>query len=89
VGSAGAFSIFSLKHERKQHPPGNRHSSARGNKAFSVEVIIQRDDRDEIGHQRLLIRSFAPPARCRGGARTTVAPGHLLQCREAIQFQGG
>jgi len=56
VGLAGAFSIFSLKHERKHHRPGNRHSSGRGNKAFSVEVIIQRDDRDEIGHQRLLIR---------------------------------
>jgi hypothetical protein len=26
---------------------GNRHSSARGNKAFSLEVIIQRDDDDE------------------------------------------
>jgi hypothetical protein len=28
---------------------GNRHSSARGNKAFSLEVIIQRDDDDEDG----------------------------------------
>jgi hypothetical protein len=27
----------------------NKHSSARGNKAFSVKVIIQRDDGDEIG----------------------------------------
>ncbi len=27
---------------------GNRHSSGRGNKAFSLEVIIQRDDDDEV-----------------------------------------
>ena len=27
---------------------GNRHSSGRGNKAFSIEVIIQRDDDDKV-----------------------------------------
>jgi hypothetical protein len=40
---------------------GNRHSSVRGNRAFSVKVIIQRRDGDEIGTPTITDQMICSP----------------------------
>jgi hypothetical protein len=50
---------------------GNRHSSVRGNRAFSVIVIIQRHDGDEIGTPTITDQVICSP---RPAAAVTHAP---------------